>query len=311
MKCILAQPRGFCAGVERAILMVEKTIEKFGKPVYVRHEIVHNRFVVDSLRKIGAIFVEELSEVPEKAVVIFSAHGVSKDIYEKAKNLHLKVIDATCPIVKSVHRSAIRYENSGCSIILIGHQGHAEIDGTLGQLPAGKMHLISSATEVENLPNMKKVAYLTQTTLSTEETADVIAALKNKYPDIQGTRTGNVCYATTNRQSAVRSICKKVDLLLIVGSQNSSNSNRLRELGDEQGVKSILIDSVENLNKNMFKDVNSVGISSGASAPEYLVLEIIEWLKKHFSLEEIIDEQTVNEVTKFPLPAELTATCTK
>ncbi|MDR1829747.1 MAG: 4-hydroxy-3-methylbut-2-enyl diphosphate reductase [Candidatus Fibromonas sp.] len=306
MKCVLAKPRGFCAGVERAILMVEKSIEKFGKPVYVRHEIVHNRFVVDSLREIGAIFVEGLSEIPEGAVVIFSAHGVSKNIYEKAKSLHLKVIDATCPIVKSVHRSAIRYANSGCSIILIGHQGHAEIDGTLGQLPPGRMYLISSAKEVKKLPiTGKDVAYLTQTTLSSEETADTISALKKKYPGILGPKMGNVCYATTNRQGAVRSICKKVELLLIVGSQNSSNSNRLRELGEEQGINSILIDSVEDLNKDMFAGVNSVGISSGASAPEHLVLEIIKWLKEHFSLEEIIEEQTVKEVTKFPLPAEL------
>jgi len=306
MKCVLAKPRGFCAGVERAILMVEKSIKKFGKPVYVRHEIVHNRFVVDSLRKIGAIFVENLSEIPEGAVVIFSAHGVSKNIYEKAKSLHLKVIDATCPIVKSVHRSAIRYANSGCSIILIGHQGHAEIDGTLGQLPSGRMYLISSAKEVQKLPIMgKDIAYLTQTTLSSEETADIISALKKKYPNIQGPQMGNVCYATTNRQSAVRSICKEVELLLIVGSQNSSNSNRLRELGEEQGINSILIDSVKDLNKNMFVGINFVGISSGASAPEHLVLEIIKWLKEHFSLGEIIEEQTVKEVTKFPLPAEL------
>jgi len=306
MRCVLAKPRGFCAGVERAILMVEKSIEKFGKPVYVRHEIVHNRFVVDSLREIGAIFVEGLSEIPEGAVVIFSAHGVSKNIYEKAKSLHLKVIDATCPIVKSVHRSAIRYANSGCSIILIGHQGHAEIDGTLGQLPPGRMYLISSAKEVKKLPiTGKDVAYLTQTTLSSEETADTISALKKKYPGILGPKMGNVCYATTNRQGAVRSVCKKVELLLIVGSQNSSNSNRLRELGEEQGINSLLIDSVEDLNKDMFAGVNSVGISSGASAPEHLVLEIIKWLKEHFSLEEIIEEQTVKEVTKFPLPAEL------
>jgi len=306
MKCILATPRGFCAGVERAILMVEKSIEKFGRPVYVRHEIVHNRFVVDNLRKTGAIFVENLSEVPSGAVVIFSAHGVSKDIYESAKKLHLKVIDATCPIVKSVHRSAIKYAKSGCSIVLIGHRGHAEIDGTLGQLPHGKMYLISSVADVQKLPPIEKdIAYLTQTTLSTEETADIISALKEKYPNIQGSRTGNVCYATTNRQSAVRSICREVDLLLIVGSKNSSNSNRLRELGEEQNVKSILIDSVEDLNKKMLNGVNSIGISSGASAPEYLVLEIIKWLKKYFSLDEIVEEQTAKEMTRFPLPPEL------
>jgi 4-hydroxy-3-methylbut-2-enyl diphosphate reductase len=305
MKCILAKPRGFCAGVERAILMVEKSIEKFGRPVYVRHEIVHNRFVVDSLRKIGAIFVEELAKVPEGAVVIFSAHGVSKSVYENAKKLHLKVIDATCPIVKSVHKSAIKYANSGYSIILLGHQGHAEIDGTLGQLPAGEMHLISSVTEAKKLPNMEKAAYLTQTTLSTEETADIITVLKERYPDIQGPRMGNVCYATANRQSAVRSICKNVDLLLIVGSQNSSNSNRLKELGEEQGIKSVLIDSVEDLDKNMFANVKTVGISSGASAPEHLVQEIIKWLKYSFSLDKIIEEQTVKEETKFPLPTEL------
>jgi len=306
MICVLARPRGFCAGVERAILMVEKSIEKFGKPIYVRHEIVHNSFVVDGLRKIGAIFVEDLSEIPEGAVVIFSAHGVSKNIYEKAKSLHLKVIDATCPIVKSVHRNAIRYANSGRSIILVGHQGHAEIDGTLGQLPPGRMYLISSASEVEKLPFTEKdIAYLTQTTLSSEETSDIISALKKKYPGIQGPKMGNICYATTNRQSAVRSICKKVELLLIVGSQNSSNSNRLRELGEEQGINSVLIDSVEDLSKNMFTGVNAVGISSGASAPEYLVLEILKWLKDNFSLEEIIEEETAKEETKFPLPTEL------
>ncbi len=308
MKCILATPRGFCAGVERAILMVEKSIEKFGKPVYVRHEIVHNRFVVDGLRKAGAIFVENLSEVPAGAVVIFSAHGVGKDTYESAKKLHLKVIDATCPIVQSVHKSAIKYAKSGCSVVLIGHRGHTEIDGTLGQLPHGEMHLISSITDVKKLPPTEKnIAYLTQTTLSTEETAGIISALKERYPGIQGSRTGNVCYATTNRQSAVRSICKKVDLLLIVGSKNSSNSNRLRELGEEQNVRSILVDSVKDLNKGMFAGVDSIGISSGASAPEYLVLEIINWLKEHFNLDEIKEEQTVKEMTKFPLPPELDA----
>jgi len=306
VKCVLAKPRGFCAGVERAILMVEKSVEKFKEPVYVRHEIVHNRFVVESLRKIGVVFVEDLSKVPHGSVVIFSAHGVSRDIYEEAKSLHLKVIDATCPIVRAVHRNAIKYANSGCSIVLIGHHGHAEIDGTLGQLPSGKMHLVSSVEDVENLPKVDgDIAYLTQTTLSTEETADIIFALKKKYPDIKGSKTGNVCYATTNRQNAVRSICREIDMLLIVGSQNSSNSNRLRELGEEHGIKSILIDSVKDLNKDMFRNINSVGISSGASAPEYLVLEIVEWLKKHFSIEKIMEERVVKEITKFPLPLEL------
>jgi len=306
VKCILAKPRGFCAGVERAILMVEKSVEKFREPVYVRHEIVHNRFVVESLRKIGVIFVEDLSKVPHSSVVIFSAHGVSRDVYEKAKSLHLKVIDATCPIVRAVHKNAIKYANSGCSVVLIGHLGHAEIDGTLGQLPPGKMHLVSSVEDIENLPAVDgDIAYLTQTTLSTEETADIIFALKKKYPNIQGSKTGNVCYATTNRQNAVRSICKEIDMLLIVGSQNSSNSNRLRELGEEHGIKSILIDSVEDLSKEMFCNINSVGISSGASAPEYLVLEIVEWLKKHFSIEKIVEERVVKEITKFPLPLEL------
>ena len=306
MKCFLAKPRGFCAGVERAILMVEKSIEKFGKPVYVRHEIVHNRFVVDNLRKIGAIFVEELQEVPMGSVVVFSAHGVSKDVYEEAKKMHLKVIDATCPIVESVHKSVIKFANSDCFIILIGHRGHAEIDGTMGQLPPGRIHLINSVEDVKELPLWKEdIAYLTQTTLSTEETAGIIFALKEKYPHIQGSKTGNVCYATTNRQNAIRSICKKVELLLVVGSQNSSNSNRLRELGEEQGVRSILIDSVEDLSNDMFTNINSVGISSGASAPEHLVLEIIEWLKGHFGLEEIIEVQTAEETTKFSLPPEL------
>jgi 4-hydroxy-3-methylbut-2-enyl diphosphate reductase len=286
--------------------MVEKSVEKFKEPVYVRHEIVHNRFVVEGLGKIGVVFVEDLSKVPHGSVVIFSAHGVSRDIYEKAKSLHLKVIDATCPIVRAVHRNAIKYANSGCSIVLIGHPGHAEIDGTLGQLPPGKMYLVSSVEDVQNLPAISgDVAYLTQTTLSTEETADIIFALKKKYPGIKGSKTGNVCYATTNRQNAVRSICREIDMLLIVGSQNSSNSNRLKELGEEHGIKSILIDSVEDLNKDMFRNINCVGISSGASAPEYLVLEIVEWLKKHFSIEKIVEERVVKEITKFPLPLEL------
>jgi 4-hydroxy-3-methylbut-2-enyl diphosphate reductase len=286
--------------------MVEKSIEKFGGPVYVRHEIVHNKFVVDGLRKIGAIFIEELSEVPIGAVVVFSAHGAPKNIYEEADKLQLKVIDATCPIVKSVHKSVVKYASSDCLIILIGHKGHAEIDGTIGQLEPGKMRLISSVEDAKKLPPSKKeVAYLTQTTLSTEETADIIFALKEKYPRIQGAKTGNVCYATTNRQNAIRLICKKIELLLIVGSKNSSNSNRRRELGKKQGVKSILVDSIEDLSNDMFEGLSSVGISSGASAPEYLVLEIIEWLKKHFGLEEIIEEQTIEETTKFPLPPEL------
>jgi 4-hydroxy-3-methylbut-2-enyl diphosphate reductase len=292
--------------------MVEKSVEKFGKPIYVRHEIVHNRFVVDKLKKIGAIFVEDLSEVPMKSVVVFSAHGVSKSIYEKAKEMGLKVIDATCPIVKSVHRSVVKYGKSDCFIILIGREGHAEIDGTMGQLDAGRIHLISSVQDVKKLPACKRdIAYLTQTTLSTEETQDIILALKKKYPHIQGSKTGNVCYATTNRQNAVRSICERVELLLVVGSKNSSNSNRLRELGEEQGVKSVLIDSVKSLSKDMFAGVNSVGISSGASAPEHLVLEIIEWLKKNFSIDEIIEEHVAEETTKFSLPSELAvqATC--
>jgi len=306
MKCFLAKPRGFCAGVERAILMVEKSVEKFKEPVYVRHEIVHNKFVVDKLREIGAIFVEELSEVPMGAVVVFSAHGVSKGIYEEAKKMRLKVIDATCPIVKSVHKSVVKYASSDCFIILIGHKGHAEIDGTIGQLEPGRIHLISSIEDVKKLPYSKKeIAYLTQTTLSVEETADIIFALKEKYSHIQGTKIGNMCYATTNRQNAIRSICEKIELLLIVGSKNSSNSNRLYELGKKRGVNSILVDSVEDLNEYMFKGVNSVGISSGASAPEHLVLEIVEWLKSHFELGEIIEEQTVEETTKFPLPPEL------
>jgi 4-hydroxy-3-methylbut-2-enyl diphosphate reductase len=306
MKCVLAKPRGFCAGVERAILMVEKSIKKFGEPVYVRHEIVHNKFVVDSLRKIGAIFVEELSEVPMGAVVVFSAHGAPKNIYEEAKKMRLKIIDATCPIVKAVHKSVVKYASTDCFIVLIGHKGHAEIDGTMGQLEPGRIHLISSVEDTENLPSSKKVvAYLTQTTLSSEDTADIIFALKEKYPHIQGAKTGNVCYATTNRQNAIRSICEKIELLLIVGSKNSSNSNRLCELGKKNGVNSILVDSIEDLKSEMFEGLNAVGISSGASAPEYLVLEIIKWLREHFNLEEIIEEQTIEETTKFPLPPEL------
>ncbi|GHV15150.1 4-hydroxy-3-methylbut-2-enyl diphosphate reductase [Fibrobacterales bacterium] len=306
MKCILAKPRGFCAGVERAIHIVEKSIEKFGVPVFVRHEIVHNRFVVDQLKEKGAIFVEDLHEIPSGATVIFSAHGVSNKIYETAKELNLQVIDATCPLVKSVHRKAQEYAAADCFIILIGHSGHAEIEGTLGQLPKGRINLITSVEDVEKLPlNAKRAAYLTQTTLSAEETCDIICTLRKKYPDIQGAKSGNICYATTNRQNAVLSICKSANLLLIVGSQNSSNSNRLRELGEEQGVKSFLIDSVADLHKEMFDGVSTVGISSGASAPEHLVLEILDWLQSNFAVESIFEEQLTEENMKFPLPSEL------
>lgn len=306
-KLVLATPRGFCAGVDRAIHVVEKAIEKFGTPIYVRHEIVHNKFVVDTLKQKGVVFVDEVDEVPEGSVVIFSAHGVAEHIYADAEKRGLKVLDASCPLVLKVHYSAKRHYAAGRHIILIGHAGHAEVEGTLGQLPEGAITLIQNEKDVAKVavPEGKELAYITQTTLSVAETRKIIDALKAKFPNIVGPNAGDLCYATGNRQAAVLDLCKQVDMLLVVGAKNSSNSTRLMELGLEQGIKSHLIADVNDLDPSWFEGIESVGISSGASAPEILVQEVVDWLKARFSPLNTENFIKLLESTKFNLPKEL------
>ncbi len=306
-KVILATPRGFCAGVDRAIHVVEKALEKFGTPIYVRHEIVHNKFVVETLKDKGVIFVDHLCEVPEGSVVIFSAHGVAERIYKEAEERHLQVLDASCPLVLRVHYSAQRHYNAGRHIIMIGHAGHAEVEGTLGQLPEGSISLVRNEADVANLvvPEGKELAYITQTTLSVAETRGIIASLMEHFPGIIGPDAGDLCYATGNRQAAVRDLCGMVDMLLVVGAKNSSNSSRLKELGEELGVKSFLIDTVKDLRREWFDGHQVVGLSSGASAPEILVQEVIEWLRSEFKDLEVENFVKLVESTKFNLPKAL------
>jgi len=305
LRVILAQPRGFCAGVERAIDIVERALEKYGAPVYVRHEIVHNKRVVDTLRARGAIFVEEVNEIPEGAVTIFSAHGVSKKVEDGAQLRTLDVIDATCPLVTKVHKEGRRYAERGFDIVLIGHLGHPEVEGTLGQIP-GTVHVLSEAHEVEALEvaDPERVAFVTQTTLSVNDTKDVIAALRARFPKIVGPDTRDICYATQNRQTAVIEMAKKVDLLIVVGANNSSNSNRLREIGENFGVPSYLIEDASMLDPAWFDSVETVGVTAGASAPETLVQEAIARLKEFRTLiVETLDG--VEENVHFKLPREL------
>jgi len=306
-KLVLATPRGFCAGVDRAIHVVEKAIEKYGTPIYVRHEIVHNKFVVDTLKKMGVVFVDELDQVPEGSVVIFSAHGVAESIYKEAEERHLKVLDASCPLVLKVHFSAKRHFNAGRHIILIGHAGHAEVIGTLGQLPEGAITLIRNETDAETVqvPEGKELAYITQTTLSVAETRKIIDALKKRFPNIIGPDAGDLCYATGNRQAAVLELCSKVDMLLVVGAKNSSNSSRLMELGLEQGLPSHLIDDVNDLDMSWFDGVETVGLSSGASAPEVLVQGVVDFLKEKIQGLQVENLVKLVENTKFSLPKAL------
>lgn len=306
-KIVLATPRGFCAGVDRAIHVVEKAIEKFGTPIYVRHEIVHNKFVVETLRNKGVIFVDEVDEVPEGSVVIFSAHGVAEKIYAEAEKRNLQVLDASCPLVLKVHYSAKRHYNAGRHIIMIGHAGHAEVEGTLGQLPEGAITLVRNEADVDTVqvPADKELAYITQTTLSVAETRKIIEALKEKFPNIIGPDAGDLCYATGNRQAAVLELCSKVDMLLVVGAKNSSNSSRLMELGLEQGIKSHLIDTVKDLDLSWFDGIDTVGISSGASAPEVLVQEVVDWIKEKFDSIQVENLVKLVENTKFNLPKAL------
>jgi len=305
LRVILAQPRGFCAGVERAIDIVERALEKYGAPVYVRHEIVHNKRVVDTLRARGAIFVEEVDEIPTGAVTIFSAHGVSKKVEDGAQFRTLDVIDATCPLVTKVHKEGRRYAERGFDIVLIGHISHPEVEGTLGQIP-GTVHVLSETHEVETLEvaDPDRVAFVTQTTLSVNDTKDVIAALRKRFPNIVGPDTRDICYATQNRQTAVIQMAKQVDLLIVVGAHNSSNSNRLREIGENFGVPSYLIEDATMLKPEWFDGVEKVGVTAGASAPETLVQEAITRIKEWRAVTvETLDG--VEENVHFKLPREL------
>ena len=308
MKIILANPRGFCAGVDRAISIVELALEIHGAPIYVRHEVVHNRFVVNGLRDRGAIFVEELSEVPDGAIVIFSAHGVSQAVRQEAKDRNLKVFDATCPLVTKVHMQVARASRKGTKAILIGHKGHPEVEGTMGQYSNedGGIFLIEKVEDIARLPMQENddLTFMTQTTLSLDDTAETIAALKEKYPAIQGPHKNDICYATTNRQEAVRELAKLSDLVLVVGSKNSSNSNRLAELASRMGVKSQLLDDPVDIQDYWFNDVKTIGITAGASAPEELVQSIISRLKE-FGANTIEELQGLEENMFFEVPKEL------
>ena len=308
MKIILANPRGFCAGVDRAISIVELALEIHGAPIYVRHEVVHNRFVVNGLRERGAIFVEELSEVPDGAIVIFSAHGVSQAVRQEAKDRRLKVFDATCPLVTKVHMQVARASRKGTKAILIGHKGHPEVEGTMGQYSnhEGGIYLIESIEDIANLPvnHNDDLTFMTQTTLSLDDTAETISALKEKYPAIQGPHKNDICYATTNRQQAVRELAKQSDLVVVVGSKNSSNSNRLAELASRMGVASKLIDDPNDIQPDWFNGVQTIGVTAGASAPEELVQSVIAHMKE-FGVTDVEELQGLEENMFFEVPKEL------
>jgi len=305
LKVILAQPRGFCAGVERAIEIVERALEKYGEPVYVRHEIVHNKRVVETLKARGARFVEEVSEVPEGAVTIFSAHGVSRLVETDAGRRELHVIDATCPLVTKVHKEGQRYAARGFDVVLIGHPGHPEVEGTMGQID-GVVHLVSSVDDVANLEprDPERLAYVTQTTLSVDDTRDVISALAKRFPKIVGPDVKDICYATQNRQTAVRTLASQVDLILVVGAFNSSNSNRLREIGQDMTKPSYLIQDADAVDPEWLNGVERVGITAGASAPEDVVQEVIAKLAQWRRIE-VETLKGIEENVHFKLPDEL------
>jgi 4-hydroxy-3-methylbut-2-enyl diphosphate reductase len=302
---VLAQPRGFCAGVVRAIDIVERALVKYGQPVYVRHEIVHNRHVVEGLKAKGAQFVEELDEIPDDAVTVFSAHGVSQTVVDDAAARGLPVLDATCPLVSKVHMQGKRYVARGRTLILIGHAGHPEVEGTMGQVGA-PVHLVSSAADVArlDLPADASLAYVTQTTLSVDDTKSVISALQRRFSDIVGPDTSDICYATQHRQSAVRDLCKVADVILVVGAKNSSNSNRLCEIGLEEGLPSYLIADGGELDPAWVAGVETVGLTAGASAPEELILSVIDALRKLGPVE-VTQMDGIREDIEFRLPAEL------
>jgi 4-hydroxy-3-methylbut-2-en-1-yl diphosphate reductase len=305
LRVVLAQPRGFCAGVERAIEIVERALERFGPPVYVRHEIVHNKHVVEALKSKGARFVDEVDEIPEGAVTIFSAHGVAASVATAAGKRSLRVIDAACPLVTKVHKEGGRYAANGYDVVLIGHAGHPEVEGTMGRIN-GRVHLISKPEDVAAIEpsDPAKLAFVTQTTLSVDDTREVIEALKARFPAIVGPDIRDICYATQNRQTAVRGLAREVDLILVVGAQNSSNSNRLREIGEAAGTPSYLIESAETLDLAWLGGARTVGITAGASAPESLVQDLIARLRGHYLVEvEVL--AGIEENVHFRLPPEL------
>lgn len=308
MKIFLANPRGFCAGVNRAIEIVERALEQFGAPIYVRHEVVHNRFVVDGLKEKGAVFVDEVSEVPDGAIVIFSAHGVAKSVQREAQERDLKVFDATCPLVTKVHMEVVRHLKANRECVLIGHAGHPEVEGTMGQYEGqgGKMYLIESTDDVVHLKvdNPDDLAYVTQTTLSMDDTAQIINVLREKFPAIKGPKKDDICYATQNRQDAVKQFAKDCDVVLVVGSTNSSNSNRLRELAERLGADAYLIDNAEQIDPNWVKQSNAVGITAGASAPEILVQQVVQRLESLGGTRAEENNGIIENVT-FSLPKDL------
>lgn len=308
MQIKLANPRGFCAGVDRAITIVDRALELFEPPIYVRHEVVHNKYVVNSLRERGAVFVDELHEVPDDCIVIFSAHGVSQKVRQEASSRGLKVFDATCPLVTKVHLEVSRASKRGTECILIGHQGHPEVEGTMGQYdnPEGGIYLVESAADVATLQvkDEANLYYCSQTTLSVDDTADVIDALRAKFPKIQGPRKDDICYATQNRQDAVRELATDCDLLLVVGAKNSSNSNRLRELSEKMGTQAYLIDDADALQEDWLKSASKVGVTAGASAPEILVQGVIKKIKS-LSSASVTEVAGREENIQFAVPKEL------
>jgi len=306
---ILANPRGFCAGVDRAIDIVERAIELFGSPIYVKHEVVHNKFVVDELRNKGAVFVEELSEIPDDSTVIFSAHGVSQAVRKEAKDRQLKVFDATCPLVTKVHMEVTRYSKAGHECILIGHVGHPEVEGTMGQFDdsqGGHMYLIEDVDDVNDLEvnNPDHLSYVTQTTLSMDDTASVIDALRARFPNIHGPKKDDICYATQNRQDAVKKLAKETDLVLVVGSPNSSNSNRLKEVAERMGINAYLIDNESEINQDWLKGKEKIGLTAGASAPAELVENVIAKLRE-WGVAAVVNQDGKEENIIFSLPKEL------
>ena len=306
----LANPRGFCAGVDRAIAIVERALELFGAPIYVRHEVVHNRYVVECLREKGAVFIEELSEVPDNAILIFSAHGVSQAVRREAEGRGLRIFDATCPLVTKVHLEVARHSRAGREVILIGHAGHPEVEGTMGQYNPGEaggaIHLVETAEDVDRLQvnNPDELAYATQTTLSMDDAGLVITALQRRFPKIAGPKKDDICYATQNRQDAVKGLSADCDLLLVVGSRNSSNSNRLRELAERQGVEAKLIDDADDLDRSWLEGRSRIGVTAGASAPEILVQGVVSQLRE-WGIEVVEESRGQREEKVFPLPKEL------
>jgi 4-hydroxy-3-methylbut-2-enyl diphosphate reductase len=307
MQVYLANPRGFCAGVDRAIEIVERALEMFGAPIYVRHEVVHNRFVVDDLRAKGAVFVDELDQVPAGATVIFSAHGVSRAVREEAAGRGLRIFDATCPLVTKVHMEVARHRSNGTECILIGHAGHPEVEGTIGQADGG-MYLVESVEDVAKLrvKDETSLSYVTQTTLSMDDTAKIVSALRARFPAIKGPKKDDICYATQNRQDAVKVLAKSVDVMLVVGSRNSSNSNRLREVAEGQGVRGYMIDGPQDIRREWLEGVQRVGLTAGASAPEELVQQVVARLRE-WGAETVEEQQGKTENVSFPVPKPLRA----